>query len=296
MMKTKQAKEEFLASRCRLRPKTIRGYEIRLTKFEEAYPELPHDPQPLRAFLNALPVGDDTARGYHHTLRAMYAEASVQHPRLKNPMAVVKPPLVRRKVIRTFSALQLHTLFSQPLSLRNLALLTLLLDTGVRAGEAASLIWEEVFQEFVIVAGKTGEGIVPISAETYHLLVRLRQQDGRDGHVFMGQRGPLGYEGIYRAVKKLCHEAGITGRRSSPHTFRHTAGTLLIEAGCDLDTVQKILRHSSVKVTEKYVHQHMAPIIRKHHMFSPLKMVRAAAQGIMFEDEAIAEAERILEK
>lgn len=295
-MTTKQARDEFLASRLRLTPKTVRGYDLHLARFEAECPELPQSPQPIRDFLNNLPVSDETARQYYRTLRAMYREVCSQHPRLKNPMTVVKSPLVKRKVMRTFSVPQLHSLFSQPLTVRDHGLLTLLLDTGIRAGEAASLIWEEVFAEFVIVSGKTGEGIVPISAETHQFLMRLRQQDGSDGHVFMGERGPLGYEGIYKVVKRLCHRAGITGRRSSPHTFRHTAGTLLIEAGCDLDTVQKILRHSSVKVTEKYVHQHMGPIIRKHQAFSPLKLVHGAAQGALFKEEIVAEAERILQR
>lgn len=295
-MTTNEAKNEFLASRCRLRPKTVRGYDLHLARFEAECPELPQTPQPIRDFLQNLPVADETARRYYRTLRAMYREVCSQHPGLVNPMPMVRLGPARRRIIRTFSLPQLHQLLTQPLSVRDQSLLTMLLDTGIRASEGASMIWEDVFPEFVIVSGKSGEGVVPISAELHQLLIRLRQQDGREGHVFMGKRGPLHYEGIYKVVRKLCHRVGITGRRASPHTFRHTAGTLLIEAGCDTETVQKILRHSSIQVTQKYLHQQVAPLIRKHRMFSPLKTLRAAAQGTLFEDEILAEAQRIVEK
>jgi len=295
-MRTKQARDEFLASRCRLRPNTVRDYGLQLSRFEAACPELPQTPQPIRDFLGSLPVTDETARKYYRALSAMYRELAAEHPGLVNPMPSVKMAPLRRKVMRTFTLPELHQLLSQPLSVRDHCLLTMLLDTGIRAGELASMTWQDVFPEFVIVSGKSGEGMVPVSTELRQLLMRLRQRNGRDSHVFMGKRGPLRYEGVYKVVRKLCHQAGITGRRASPHTFRHTAGTLFIEAGCDTETVRRILRHSSIQVTQKYLHQNIAPIIRKHEMFSPLKMLRAAAQGMLFEDEAVAEAERMMEK
>lgn len=294
-MLTREAREEFLSSRVRLRPRTMKGYGLHLERFEEHSPELPETPQPIRDFLNKLPVGDEAAHGYWRTLRALYREICAQHPKITNPMPQVKAPPVSRKVMRTFSPEQLHHLFSQPLSVRDRALHDVLLDSGVRAGEAVSLLWENVFPDFVIVSGKTGERAAPITAETYQALMALKRENGAAGEqVFVGRKGPLTENGIYQIVHKACLNVGITGKRASPHTYRHTHGTLMLNAGCDLDTIQKIMGHSSVKVTEKYLHQTMAPIIEKHRMFSPMRQVQAAAQGALLEDEALKEAEAVL--
>lgn len=295
-MLTKQAKQEFLRSRVRLKPKMMKGYDIHLTKFEGHSPKLPEVPQPIRDFLNNLPVGDETAHAHWRTLRALYREITAQHPKIKNPMPLVKAPPRKRRVMRTFSPEQLSHLFAQSLSLRDRVLINLLLDSGVRAGEAASLLWEDVFPSFVVISGKTGERVVPISPDTYQAIMALKRKNGANGHVFMGKRGPLSYEGVYKAVRRACQRADITGKRASPHTFRHTFGTLMIAAGCDLNTVRITLGHSDIKVTEKYVHQNIAPIIEKHRMFSPLKLVRAASQRALFEDEALKEAEVLAER
>lgn len=309
-MRTVDAMNQFLSNRvARCQPTTLKWYAWILGDFRKTCRKLPSSPEPIEGFLQSS-HSNETWSGRFRVLRALYnfvcPHCSTRHLRRRkasasvevcaqcggrNPMESVASPPKSNKVMRTFSPEQLYPLFSQPLNLRDKTLLTLLLDSGIRAGEAANLTWDRVFCELIIVRGKTGERLVPISPATHHLLMQLRANNGTDGHVFMGRRGPpLAAEGIYRIVHRLCAVVGITGKRSSPQTLRHTAGTLLISAGCDLDTVRRIFGHSSTTVTEKYLHQNTASIIEKHHQFSPLKALYGRSQGILFDPGQEAEA------
>ena len=313
-MRTVDAVDQFLSNRSvSCKPKTLIWYKWILNDFAKAYPELPSTSEPIELFLKS-PSGDETGAGRFRTLRTFYnficphcgtrhirrrkASASVEvcaHCGKRNPMESVGAPRRDNKLMRVFTPHQLHQIFSLTLSLRDRTLLTLFLDSGIREEEATSLVWDKVFRNFIIVCGKSGEREVPLLAETYNFLMQLKAKDGSDGAVFKGLKGPLTVSGIYQIVHKACSAAGITGKRSSPHTFRHTAATLMISAGCDLETVREILGHSSVAVTQKYLHQNISPVIEKHQRFSPLKAVHAAAQRTLFSaDNAVREAEEIL--
>ncbi|GAJ14700.1 unnamed protein product, partial [marine sediment metagenome] len=124
-------------------------------------------------------------------------------PEIPNPMKRVMPPELTKKYMRIFADSELYALFSLPLSPRDRALSTLLLDVGPRAGECANLIWEYVIPGFVVLKGKTGSRTVPISETTYRRLLALRNGGGVEQHVFLGKRGPLTYQGIYNLVAQL---------------------------------------------------------------------------------------------
>ena len=292
-MRTQDAITEFIRSRVLISPETLKWYRNRLGRFATTYVELPTSPEPLRDFLNTLShLSDETARGYWRALRALYREICAQH-QMPNPMLAVKRPRCQKKVMRTFSPESLFQLLTQPLNVRDKALLSLFLDTGIRAGEAVNLTWSDISGELIKVRGKTGQRLVPISAEIASQLNFLRAVSKDQHFVFTGKRGHLTYWGVYDIVHKACLRAGFQGKRLAPHTFRHTNGSLLVTAGCDLDTVQKLLGHSSIKETEKYVHQDIATIIRKHHSFSPMKLMHQAAQISLFDPEVSKEAEAI---
>ena len=153
----------------------------------------------------------------------------------------------------------------------------------------------------IIVNGKTGERWVPISGTTYQLLTALRPEaEGRDisrRHVFQGKRGPLGYEGIYKVVRKRLLAAGITGRRCSPHSFRHTFGTKYASSeGCDPQVLQRIMGHSDFKTTLRYIHSNRRRMSQNHAECSPLRSLATAAQGSFFTEEVLREAEAIVKQ
>jgi integrase/recombinase XerD len=116
--------------------------------------------------------------------------------------------------------------------------------------------------------------------------------------VFMGQRGPLTYSGIYRIVNKHLKEAKVSPPKMGPHRLRHAFGKNYILAGGDTRSLQEIMGHEDISVTEEYVELSRAELMAKHHRFTPLRSVQAATQGSLFPDEetrqAVEEAEKIV--
>lgn len=272
---TKKAIDAFLLSCAAggLSVPTTHWYREKLSKFERRYPgQLPTKPEAIEVFMAGLTCGDETKHGYYRALRAFYHFAAERFG-IANPIKAVKPPRRRKKVMRTLAAEDLCLLLSQPLSQRDRALLTLVIDTGLRAGEVANLTWADVTTEAVIVSGKSGEREVPISRRTLEML--LESRDGQvDGHLFIGKRGPLTTEGIYKIVRRAFKRAGLDSRpRSSPHTLRHTFGRQYVLRGGDQFSLQRIMGHADISTTRKYVELDDRDTRHQHQRFTPLKLV-----------------------
>jgi len=322
-MLTKYAIKEFLLSRGGLRPKTLKDYRMHLVHFQRSFPDLPTPPQPLQSYLNSFTIKSEanpqgvepeTVHSRFRTIRALYNQLELWHPEifercyplrnkkkyvfeLPNPMKLVRPPELKKKTMRIFADSELYSIFSLPLSPRDRALSTLLLDVGPRADECASLVWEYVIPGYVVLKGKTGSRTVPISETTYRRLLALKNGAGIEQHVFLGERGPMSYQGIYKLVRHLCHQAGIDGKRCSPHTWRHTFATNYAAAeGCDPKVLQDILGHKDFKTTLRYIQNNPIRMARNHQRCTPLKVLDRAAQGVLFETQVVKEAEAILER
>lgn len=303
-MRIEQAITEFMVSRGRLRLKSQREYQKHLALFQRAFPgDLPKTPQPIQLWLNTLKrqrgteeLAVETILDRFATLRAFYRQIHLWHPEIANPIPLVRTPKLESKVMRTFSDEEIYRLFSLPLSARDRALLTLFLDVGPRADECAKLTWLDITLGYVTLRGKTGERTVPISETTYRRLQSLRNGTADNQHVFLGKRGPLRYEGIYKRIRRLCHQGGISGRRCSPHTFRHTFGTIYAAAeGCDSKVLQNILGHKDFKTTLRYIQNNPRRMAENHRHCTPLKLVDAAAQWSLFDkNAAVKEAEEII--
>lgn len=303
-MLTEHAIQEFLISRGGLRPKTQREYRKHLAMFQRAFPELPEIPQPIQAWLNGFQnLTPETVHARFRTARAFYRQIHLWHPDIPNPMPLVRPPRLQPKAMRTFTEQELYRIFTLPLSLSTRAMVTLLLDTGVRAQECAGLTWDDVRPNYIIVSGKTGERDVPIHEITSRLLYTLKAQSNHNHYVFQGKRGPLTYEGIYKTIRRICHQANMDGRRCSPHTFRHTFGTEYASSkGCDPKALQDIMGHRDFKTTLRYIHNNRKRLIDNHQLCTPLRLISSAAQGTLFTADdldtarAIKEAEAIVAK
>lgn len=302
-MKTLAAIQEFMVSRGGLRPKTQREYRKHLVQFERSFPDLPDTPQPIQSWLNSFDsVTPETIHARFRTIRTFYNQTHLWHPKIPNPMPLVRPPRLLPKAMRTFTEEELYRIFTLPLCCSHRTMVTLLLDTGIRAQECAGLTWDNVRPNYIIVSGKTGERDVPINDITFRLLQTLKAQSNHNHYVFQGKRGPLTYEGIYKTIRHICHQAGIDGRRCSPQTFRHTFGTEYASSGaCDPKTLQDIMGHRDFKTTLRYIHNNRKRLIENHQLCTPLRLISSAAQGTLFSQDldthlAIKEAEEILER
>lgn len=147
---------------------------------------------------------------------------------------------------------------------RNRAMLETLYSCGLRVSELCGLKLSDLYfdEGFIKVEGKGGkQRLVPISPRAikeikYWLLDRSRLpiKKGAEDFVFLARRGnPISRIMVFHIIKELAVEAGIT-KNISPHTFRHSFATHLLEGGANLRAIQCMLGHESIATTEIYTH------------------------------------------
>jgi len=145
-------------------------------------------------------------------------------------MDAINPPRRSKTLMATLEASELMRLLHSAQNLRDRAVLTLIMDNGMRAGEVCSLLKHNIKQETVVVCGKTGWREVPISEETRRLLLQVAAKSP-DERVFHGHKGPITRFGIYHIVREHMEKAGIRGPKLGPHRIRHAFGKNFLVAG-----------------------------------------------------------------
>jgi integrase/recombinase XerD len=186
-----------------------------------------------------------------------------------DPARVVRPtPPPRRmpKPLAIDDVLRLLEAASEgvgPLALRDRALLELLYGTGARVSEAIGLAVDDLDRESasVVLRGKGGKTrVVPVGSYALEAvgdyLVRCRPglvAAGRGSHaLFLNARGgPLSRQSAWVILRAMAERAGVTAD-VSPHTFRHSFATHLLDGGADVRVVQELLGHASVTTTQVY--------------------------------------------
>ncbi len=170
---------------------------------------------------------------------------------------------------------------STPLGLRDKALLEFMYATGCRISEALDFARQDYFagEHFVRLFGKGNkERYVPIGAEAEHWLESYLRNGrplladalvSRDT-VFLNARGKrLSRMGAWKIFRKYLEASGIN-KAVSPHTFRHSFATHLLEGGADLRAVQEMLGHAAISTTQVYTHldrEYLQEVITRFHPF-----------------------------
>jgi len=189
---------------------------------------------------------------------------------LSDPTELIRAPKLGRKIPEVLTYPEIRKLLGQiDLSLdhglRDRALLETLYACGLRVSEATGLKLTNLYlsESFIRVTGKGNkERIVPIGGEAVrHLEIYLEYvrpvipvKPEAENVVFLNRRGgQLSRVSVFNAVKKYASEASIK-KNVSPHTFRHSFATHLIEGGANLRAVQEMLGHESILTTEIYTH------------------------------------------
>lgn len=144
---------------------------------------------------------------------------------------------------------------------RDLAILELLYSSGLRASELCSLKIYDIDDDYVRILGKGGkERLVPIGRQAlvavdhYLLHYRCLFDSEKQQALFLSRTGkPIDRISVWQIVKKYAKNCGIT-KNISPHTFRHSFATHLLDNGADLRIIQEMLGHSNISSTERYTH------------------------------------------
>ncbi len=199
----------------------------------------------------------------------------VDSPRLSRKLPVV---LTVEEIDRLLGVIDL----SEPAGIRNRAMLETLYGSGLRVSELVALPISALYldDEFVRVFGKgSKERLVPLGSSSikyirqYLEFVRPHQtiQKGEEDMLFLNQKGKrLSRVFVFTLIKDLCTKAGIQAV-ISPHTFRHSFATHLVEGGADLKAVQEMLGHASITTTEIYTHLDRDYLKEVHATFHPRK-------------------------
>lgn len=217
-------------------------------------------------------------------LRSFFNWMIFEGYREDSPMDLLESPKLGRKLPDVLSQTEIDNLISAvdrstPEGERNYAIIETLYGCGLRVSELVSLRISDLFFEegFIRVEGKGDkQRFVPILPYTQKIIrtymnevrVHLPIQKGHEDVVFLNRRGrKLTRAMIFTVVRNLAISSGLK-KNISPHTFRHSFATHLLEGKVDLRAIQQMLGHSSITTTEIYLHmdrQQLADVIRTYH-------------------------------
>jgi len=217
-------------------------------------------------------------------LRSFFDYLIFENYRTDNPTTLLETPKIGRKLPDTLSIKEIDTLIgtidlSHPQGERNRAILETLYSCGLRVTELITLQISDLFFEegFIRVIGKGDkQRFVPINSETQkyiviyrnHIRNHIKVQKGFEDTLFLNRRGKqLTRNMIFLIIKDLAEKAGIQ-KKVSPHTFRHSFATHLLENGADLRSIQQMMGHESITTTEIYMHldkTFLREVVEKYH-------------------------------
>ncbi len=203
-------------------------------------------------------------------IRSFFGYLVVEKIRDNNPATLLSAPRLGRKLPDVLSVEEAKKIIeivdmSEPNGPRNRAILETLYGCGLRVSELVGLRISQIFEkeEILMVTGKGDkQRLVPIGKPALkQIMIYLKQvrpdfpvKKQAEDILFLNQRGgQLSRQMIFLLVKKYADKAGVH-KKISPHTFRHSFATHLVQRGADLRAVQELLGHASINTTEIYTH------------------------------------------
>lgn len=223
--------------------------------------------------LYSLEIANTTQARILSGVKAFFRFLLLQDIINEEPTTLMKAPKTSRKLPAVLSLAEIELLFaeidhSKPEGMRNRAMLEVLYSSGLRVSELTNLKINQLYFDigFLKVVGKGNkERFVPIGQTAIkHLQLYMehtrnlqKPASGSEPFVFLNRRGkPISRVMVFMIVKELAAKANID-KNISPHTFRHSFATHLVEGGADLRAIQEMLGHESITTTEIYTHLDM---------------------------------------
>ncbi len=222
------------------------------------------------AWLNEKDISPRTQARTISGIKSFYKYLLIEGKLMSDPTALIETPKIGRKLPDVLSMEEIDSLINavdlaKPEGQRNKAMLETLYSCGLRVSELVNLKITNLFfeQGFIKVEGKGDkERLVPVSSKAieevnrYLNVYRKKLNVAKDSEniLFLNRRGKkLSRVMIFTIIKNLAEKVGMK-KSISPHTFRHSFATHLINGGADLRAVQEMLGHESILTTEIYTH------------------------------------------
>lgn len=223
-------------------------------------------------------------------LRAFYKYLLLEDQLQNDPTMFLEMPKQARKLPEVLSLEEINSMISKidlskPMGHRDKAMLETLFSSGLRVSELIGLNISEIYfkDEFLKVRGKGNkERLVPIGSAALKAIdiylndvrVHLKLQKKFTDTLFLNHLGGgISRVSVFKIIKSLAKAAGIH-KNISPHTFRHSFATCLVEGGADLRAVQQMLGHESITTTEIYTHLDRSYLKETIRLYHPRSKVR----------------------
>lgn len=240
--------------------------------------------QQFLVFINDFNISPFTQARLLSGLKTFFAFLQIEYDWKKNPAELLESPRLSRKIPSVLNIQEIDALI-QAIDLsanegtRNKTILEVLYGCGLRVSELVGLKISNLFLdvEFIKVQGKGNkERLIPIGKQAIkHLKIYLQEvrplspiKPGCEDFVFLNRRGAaLSRVMVFLIIKDLAKKIGLT-KPISPHTFRHSFASHLVEGGADLRAVQDMLGHESITTTEIYTHvdrDYLQSVITHYH-------------------------------
>ncbi|MCF7797762.1 MAG: site-specific tyrosine recombinase XerD [Lentisphaeria bacterium] len=228
----------------------------------------------------------DTTLARHFSSLRMYYRFLIMEGRVKeDPTVYLESPKLPAKLPKILDVVDIVRLLEAIdtatwLGIRNRAMFELLYATGMRVSELCELTQDQLIldEDLIRVRGKGDkERLVPVGGEAKFWLNRYLEEARpkllkghlTHGEVFLNNRGQrLQRKGVWFILKELVKTSGLK-KSVSPHVFRHSFATHLLEGGADLRVVQEMLGHSDIATTQIYTHLDSSYLREVHRTFHP---------------------------
>ncbi len=210
-------------------------------------------------------------------LKFLYRESIV----LVNEGSLLECPKIWQTIPSILSSAQVECLMQLPClktddGIRDRAILEVLYGTGIRVSELCQLTIYDVADDMVKVFGKgRKERLVPIGSKALMAIdqylhgVRSKFESDTERHLFVTNRGrAIDRIAVWKIVRQYARRAGIE-KKISPHTFRHSYATHLLDAGADVRVIQELLGHAHISSTDRYTHVSTSHIREAFRAFHP---------------------------
>lgn len=251
-----------------------------ISPLEVAYRDL----QNFIEWINSLGMSAFSQARVISGLKSFYKYLTYEGVVEKSPATLLEAPKLGRKLPDTLNVAEIDQLLaaidhSKPEGMRNRAMLETLYSSGLRVSELINLKISNIHSEagFLRIRGKGNkERLVPIGRQALKFIdiyqqevrVHLDIRQGHEPYLFLNRRGQqMTRQMVFILIRDLVKTVGIE-KNISPHTFRHSFATHLIEGGADLRAVQEMLGHESVTTTEIYTHldrDYLRQVIQEFH-------------------------------
>lgn len=236
--------------------------------------------------INKMGIGERSQARILSSFRSFFRYLLIEDLIQSDPVELIQGPQLPTRYPEVLTIEEIEAFLaaidlSEPLGHRNRAMFETMYACGLRVSELIHLKLARYFPDigFVRVIGKNNkERIVPIGEIaikqiTFYLEGERRQitpKQGFENHIFLNRRGAgLTRNMVFLLTKEYAQKAGIT-KNISPHTFRHSFATHLVEGGADLKAVQDMLGHESITTTEIYTHLDLGYLRETIFNFHPL--------------------------